>query len=143
MNTMTINAPQPVSSGFRVDLSRGERIGHVSSEWFSRSDDERYLSLTELYDAVKVRADRAKARAVESRAVQLVKTLEAEDSRIELRAVAGTDYGCIWDHELVAAIMKIAGSVTGDNLYILTIEKQKGPASGAGPSLFQNREVRN
>ncbi|OYW10536.1 MAG: hypothetical protein B7Z53_00755 [Rhodospirillales bacterium 12-71-4] len=28
-----------------MDVSRGERIGRVSSEWFSRPDDERYLSL--------------------------------------------------------------------------------------------------
>lgn len=62
---------QPVSAGFRIDLSRGERTGRVSSEWFSRPDDERYLSLTELYDAVKARADRAKARTVESSAVRV------------------------------------------------------------------------
>ncbi len=62
---------QTVESGFRVDISRGERIGRVSSEWFSRPDDERFLSLTELYDAVKARADRAKARTVESRAVRV------------------------------------------------------------------------
>mgnify|MGYP001025099668 FL=1 len=182
MNTITINARQPVSSGFRVDISRGERIGRVSSEWFSRPDDERYLSLTELYDAVKARADRAKARTVESRAVrveanredaerlslfvpgqeqsiapthwsfgqlcslvgapasymrqlpaplaginlqhgllshraELVKTLEAEDGRIELRAVTGPDYGRIWDHELVAAVMKIAGNGVGDTMW--------------------------
>jgi len=44
----------------------------------------------------------------------LVKTLEAEDGRIELRAVTGPDYGRIWDHELVSAVMKIAGNGTGD-----------------------------
>ena len=33
MNTDTLNR-QPVTSGFHVDLSRGERIGRVSSEWF-------------------------------------------------------------------------------------------------------------
>ena len=27
--------------GFKVDISRGQRIGRVSSEWFSRPDDER------------------------------------------------------------------------------------------------------
>lgn len=182
MNTMTINAGQPVSAGFRVDITRGERIGRVSSEWFSRPDDERYLSLTELYDSVKARADRAKARTVESRAMrveasrenaerlalivpgqeqpiapthwsfgqlcslvgapatymrqlpaplaginlqhgllshraELVKTLEADDGRIELRAVTGPDYGRIWDHELVAAVMKIAGNGTGDTMW--------------------------
>ncbi|QDW40502.1 DUF932 domain-containing protein [Bradyrhizobium sp. KBS0727] len=170
---------QPVSAGFRVDISRGERVGRVSSEWFSRPDDERYLGLTDLYDAVRRRAERAKTRTVESRAVkvevsrdnaerlalivpgrdepvapthwsfgqlcslvgapssymrqlpaplaginlqhgllshraELVKTLEADDGRVELRAVTGADYGRIWDHELVAAVMKIAGNGTGD-----------------------------
>lgn len=178
MNTVTLN-PQPVSTGFRVDASRGERIGRVSSEWFSRPDDERYLSLPELHEAVRRRAEQATARTVESRAVrveasrddaermsliipgqdqpvapthwsfgqlcslvgapasymrqlpaplaginlqhgllthraELVKTLEADDGRIELRAVTGPDYGRIWDHELVAAVMKIAGNGTGD-----------------------------
>src|SRR5258707_1075359 len=70
MITLTQNE-QPVSSGFRVDVSRGERVGRVSSEWFSRPDDERYLSLTDLYDAVRRRADRAQARTVESRAVKV------------------------------------------------------------------------
>ncbi|CAM5761077.1 hypothetical protein LMIY3S_00014 [Labrys miyagiensis] len=40
--------------------------------------------------------------------------MEAEDGRLELRAVTGPDYGRIWDHELVAAVMKIAGNGTGD-----------------------------
>ncbi|WEO65096.1 DUF932 domain-containing protein [Rhizobium rhizogenes] len=178
MNTLILNQ-QPVSSSFRVDVSRGERIGRVSSEWFSRPDDERYLNLTELYDTVRRRAERARARTVESRAVrveasrddaerlslivpgrdepispthwsfgqlcslvsapasymrqlpaplaginlqhgllshraELVKTLEADDGRIELRAVTGPDYGRIWDHELVGAVMKIAGNGIGD-----------------------------
>lgn len=168
-----------VSTGYKVDISRGERIGRVSSEWFSRPDDERYLSLGELYAAVRARAERAAARTVEARAIrvearrddaerlalivpgrdepiapthwsfgqmcslvgapagymrqlpaplaainmqhgllshraELVKTLEADDGRIELRALTGPDYGRIWDHELVAAVMKIAGDGTGD-----------------------------
>ena len=70
MITLTQNE-QPVSGGFRVDVSRGERIGRVSSEWFSRPDDERYLSLTDLYDAVRRRAERAQTRTVESRAVRV------------------------------------------------------------------------
>jgi hypothetical protein len=165
--------------GFKVDLSRGERVGRVSSEWFSRPDDERFLSLPDLYAAVRARAERASARTLESRAIrveakrddperlelivpgretpvspthwsfgqlcslvgapssylrdlpaplagvnlqhgllshraELIKSLEAEDGRVELRAVTGPDYGRIWDHELVAAAMKIAGNGTGD-----------------------------
>ena len=181
MITLTQNE-QPVSSGFRVDVSRGERVGRVSSEWFSRPDDERYLSLTDLYDAVRRRAERAQARTVESRAVkveasrdnaerlalivpgrdepvapthwsfgqlcglvgapssymrqlpaplaginlqhgllshraELLKTLETDDGRVELRAVTGPDYGRIWDHELVAAVIDIAGNGTGDTMW--------------------------
>ena len=173
-----LGAP-PVAAGYKVDISRGERIGRVSSEWFSRPDDERYLSLSALYAAVRARTDRATARTTETRTLrveasrgdaerlvlivpgreepiapthwsfgqmcslvgapagymrqlpaplaginmqhgllshraELVKTLEADDGRIELRAVTGPDYGRIWDHELVAAVMKIAGEGTGD-----------------------------
>ncbi len=70
MMTLTQNA-QPVASGFRVDVSRGERVGRVSSEWFARPDDERYLSLTDLYDAVRRRAECAQVHTVESRAVKV------------------------------------------------------------------------
>ena len=169
----------PATGAYKVDISRGQRIGRVSSEWFSRPDDERYLSLTELHAAVRGRAERATARTVETKALrveasrdnaerlalvvpgraepvapthwsygqlcslvgapasymrqlpaplaginlqhgllshraELVKTLEADDGRIELRAVTGPDYGRIWDHELVEAVMRIAGSGTGD-----------------------------
>ena len=167
------------SSGFKVDISRGQRIGRVSSEWFSRPDDERYLSLPDLYATVRARADQATARTVESSAVrveasrddierlalivpgsdtpiapthwsfgqlcslvgapaaylrdlpaplaginlqhgllshraELVKTLEADNGRTELRAVTGPDYGRIWDYELVSAVMKIAGDGVGE-----------------------------
>ena len=43
-----------------------------------------------------------------------MKTLEADDGRLQLRAVTGPDYGRIWDHELVSAVMKIAGNGAGD-----------------------------
>ena len=59
------------SAGFKVDVNRGERVGRVSSEWFSRPADERYLSLSELYAAVRARAERAAARTVESRAIRV------------------------------------------------------------------------
>jgi hypothetical protein len=49
-----------------------------------------------------------------SHRAEFVKTLEADNGRVELRAVTGPDYGRIWDHELVAAVMKIAGNGTGE-----------------------------
>jgi hypothetical protein len=169
------DAARSERGGYKVDVSRGERIGRVSSEWFSRPADERYLSLSELFDSVRGRADRSRTRTTESAAIrvdanrddaekltlivpgadvplvpshwsfgqlaslvgapatylrdlpaplaginlqygltshraELVKTLEVDDGRVELRAVTGPDYGRIFDHELVAAVQRIAGN---------------------------------
>ncbi len=71
MNMQVLDTRRDVSGGWKVDVNRGERIGRVSSEWFSRPDDERYLSLSDLYAAVRARADRATARTVESRAIRV------------------------------------------------------------------------
>ena len=73
MNTI-ISSPRPVSSGFKVDISRGERLGRVSSEWFSRPADERYLSLSDLHRAVSARTDRARVRTVESAEIRVEAT---------------------------------------------------------------------
>ncbi|CAN7631310.1 DUF932 domain-containing protein [Agrobacterium genomosp. 3 str. RTP8] len=181
MHTMISNS-RPASSGFKVDISRGERIGRVSSEWFSRPDDERYLSLSDLHRAVSARTDQARVRTVEAADVHVeatrdntermslilpgsreplapthwsygqlcslvgapasymrqlpaslaainlqhgllnhnaetVKTLEMEDGRLELRAATGPEYGRIWDKDLIAAIMNIAGNGTGDTIW--------------------------
>src|SRR3974390_663273 len=58
-------------AGYKVDASRGERIGRVSSEWFSRPGDERYLSLSELFTAVRGRAERSRTRTAESAAIRV------------------------------------------------------------------------
>jgi hypothetical protein len=55
--------PSPIpAGGYRVDVGRGQRIGRVSSEWFSRPADERFLSLNDLHRAMRARADRSHAR---------------------------------------------------------------------------------
>ena len=174
-----LDANRGERGGYKVDVNRGERISRVSSEWFSRPADERYLSLSELHDAVHSRAERSRTRTAESAAIrveanrddaerlalmlpggevpiipthwsfgqlttmigapstylrqlpaplaainlqygltshraELIKTFEVEDGRVELRAVTGPDYGRIYDHELVAAVQRIAGNGTGD-----------------------------
>jgi hypothetical protein len=173
------NAGGNRGNGYKVDAGRGERVGRVSSEWFSRPADERYLSLSDLSAAVRGRSERSRTRTVESTAIRVVgarddaerlalvlpaaerplapthwsfgqlaglvgapaaylrqlpaplaginlqyglrshraeqvKTLEIENGRVELRAVTGPDYGRIYDHELVAAVQRIAGNGTGD-----------------------------
>ena len=67
----TSDAGRNARVGYKVDVGRGERVGRVSSEWFSRSDDQRYLSLSELMSSVKGRADRSRTRTVESAAVRV------------------------------------------------------------------------
>lgn len=179
MASLALAADRSVGGAYRVDISRGSNVGRVSSEWFSRPDDEKFLSLTELYDSVRSRAERATTRVVESKSVRVearsedperlsliipgddrpvaptnwsfgqlsslvgapasylrtlpaalaginlqhgllshrgeqVKMLQTEDGRTELRAVTGPDYGRIWDHELVGAVMKIAGDGVSD-----------------------------
>lgn len=174
-----LDAARGEPGAYKVDVRRGERIGRVSSEWFSRPADERYLSLSELFGAVRGRAERSRTRTAETAVIrveanrddgerlalivpgddvplapthwsfgqlaslvgapatylrqlpaslaginlqygltshraELVKTLEIEDRRVELRAVTGPDYGRIYDHELVAAVQRIAGDGTGD-----------------------------
>jgi hypothetical protein len=177
--SMPVTAGGASAPGYRVDLSRGSNNARVSSEWFSRPDDQRFLSLDDLYASVRSRADRAVTRIVDSRDIRVdaragdpehlqlsvpgsgaalvpthwsfgqlcslvgapaaylrglpaslaginmlhgllahrgeqVKLLEAHEGRAELRAATGPDYGRIWDHELVAAVMKIAGNGAGD-----------------------------
>ncbi|MBJ3764600.1 DUF932 domain-containing protein [Maribius pontilimi] len=57
--------------GYRVDTSRGGHDDRVSSEWSSRPDDEQYLSLSALQEAVKGRAERSRTRTVESAAIRV------------------------------------------------------------------------
>ena len=176
---MISTADRPVSGAYKVDISRGRNVSRVSSEWFSRPPDERFLSLGDLHRSVRSRAERASTRIVESKALRVqaqsddphrlelfvpgadaavapthwsfgqlcslvgapsgylrelpaalaginlqhglvahrgehVKMLETGDGRAELRAVTGPDYGRIWDHELVEAVMRFAGNGTGD-----------------------------
>ena len=72
MTQIEIQAPtQNVRRGYKVDVSRGQRIGRVSSEWFNRPADERYLSLTDLHDAVKTRSERSRTRVVQTEAIRV------------------------------------------------------------------------
>jgi hypothetical protein len=179
MATLAQASASPAMGSYRVDVLRGKSNSRVSSEWFNRPNDERFLSLSDLYDSVHRRADRAHTQIVESRSIRVeasrdqperlalmlpgndrpiaptnwsfgqacslvgapasylrnlpaalaginlqhgllhhrgeqVKLLQADDGRTELRAITGPDFGRIWDHELVSAVMRFAGNGTGD-----------------------------
>ncbi len=71
------------SGGYKVDVSRGQRVGRVSSEWFSRPDDERYLSLSELARSVGGRSQRSRTRMVETSLIH-VEANRSEPERLSL-----------------------------------------------------------
>ncbi|MDC7675506.1 DUF932 domain-containing protein [Asticcacaulis machinosus] len=66
MDLETDRAGIGAQNGYKVDVSRGTRNGRVSSEWFSRPADERFLSLSTLADHVRGRADHSRTRVVDS-----------------------------------------------------------------------------
>ncbi len=84
-----LDARRDTSGGYKVDVGRGERIGRVSSEWFSRPADERYLSLSELADSVRDRAERSRTRVVESALIH-VEANRSDPERLAL-ILPGTD----------------------------------------------------
>lgn len=72
MTQMEIQAPaRNARAGYKVDVSRGQRVGRVSSEWFNRPADERYLSLTDLRNSVRARSQRSRTRIVESERIRV------------------------------------------------------------------------
>ena len=83
MNMQVLDARRDQSGGYKVDVGRGERVGRVSSEWFSRPDDERFLSLGELARAVRDRAARSRTRVVESTQIR-VEADRASPERLSL-----------------------------------------------------------
>lgn len=83
MTMQVLDDRRVARGGYRVDASRGERIGRVSSEWFSRPDDERFLSLDELTHSVRKRSDRSRTRVVES-ALIYVEANRADPERLSL-----------------------------------------------------------
>ena len=66
MNMQVLDARRGQTGGYKVDMTRGTLDGRVSSEWFSRPADERFLSLGELAQAVRARAERSRTRVVET-----------------------------------------------------------------------------
>jgi hypothetical protein len=54
-----LDAARAERGGYKVNVSCGERIGRMSSEWFSRPADKQYPSLSELFAAVRGRAEEA------------------------------------------------------------------------------------
>jgi hypothetical protein len=108
MNMQVLDARRAATGGYKVDVSRGERVGRVSSEWFSRPADERYLSLSELARSVRDRADRSRTRVVESALIHV----EANRSNPERLALIlpGTDTAITPTHWSFGQLASLVGA---------------------------------
>lgn len=88
MNTLTAESRQ-ATAGYKVDPSRGSHSGRVSSEWFSRPADERFLSLSEIYRSVRARTDRSRTRTIESASIRV--EADRNDSESLRLIIPGSD----------------------------------------------------
>ena len=108
MNMQVLDAPRDPTGGYKVDVSRGERVGRVSSEWFSRPADERYLSLSELARSVRDRADRSRTRVVESALIH-VEANRSDPERLAL-ILPGTDTAIAPTHWSFGQLASLVGA---------------------------------
>ena len=83
MTMQVLDARRDARGGYKVDVRRGERVGRVSSEWFSRPDDERFLSLGELARVVRNRTERSRTRIVETALIH-VEASRSDPERLSL-----------------------------------------------------------
>lgn len=60
----------PSASAFKVDVSRGQSRGDLSSQWLRRPADERFLSLIEMRDHLRDRAERTAQVVVPTKQIE-------------------------------------------------------------------------
>jgi hypothetical protein len=125
MNMQVLDARRDATGGYKVDVSRGQRLGRVSSEWFSRPADERYLSLSDQARSVRDRADRSRTRVVESALIH-VEANRNDPERLAL-ILPGTDTAIAPTHW---SFGQLAGLVGAPAAYLRQL-----PAALAGINL--------
>jgi hypothetical protein len=94
--------------GYKVDTSRGERVGRVSSEWFSRPADERYLSLSDLFAALRARIERSRTRTVESAAIRV--EASRDDAERLMLGLPGSDRSVATTHWSFSQLASLVGA---------------------------------
>lgn len=100
-----------VNGAFKVDVTRGQRIGRVSSEWFSRPADQRFLNLNDLYQAVSSRAEHSRTRTIESRVVQV--EARRDDPEALSVSVPGADAPLSMTHWSFGQLCGLVGAPSG------------------------------
>ena len=80
-----MNAITPPPGGYKVDPHKGGHNGRVSSEWYRRPDDQRFMSLDDLMASVSSRADRCTTRTLETKSIR-VNATRGDNTRLTLAA---------------------------------------------------------
>lgn len=81
--------PPPERVGVRtVDAHRGALDGSVSSQWYSRPDDQRFLHLTDMLEFLRQRRERSWVETVESRKL-LVRASTEDPERLQIELPDG------------------------------------------------------
>lgn len=73
----------PVTTAYKTDVFRGEFDSSVSQQWWSRPDDQKFLSLDDLHDSVMKRSSATSTQAIDVTKMRVV--LDKDDpDRISL-----------------------------------------------------------
>lgn len=117
-----------VTAPYKVTTSKGTHDGKLSSQWFSRPDDQRFLSLNDLYSATKAAADRSMYEIIDTRDIRVIAERDdPEDLRLRFPTQRGDDvtakptnwsFGQICSLAKAPAgyLSKLPGSIAGINL---------------------------
>jgi hypothetical protein len=108
MQSDMLNNARGFTGAYKVDSSRGERIGRVASEWFSRPSDERYLSLSDLFAAVRGRTECSRTRTIESAAIRM--QADRDDAERLLLAMPGSDNPVAMTHWSFSQLATLVGA---------------------------------
>ena len=81
------SAKQHVATeAYKVSTSKGERRGELSSQWFSRPDDQRYTSLEEMYKETKDRSERSRVATIDAKNIRVNASFD-DPERLDLDIV--------------------------------------------------------
>jgi len=72
INTTTqFDGATVISGAYKTDISKGTTRSDVSSQWFSRPDDQRFLNLNDLRDSVQARREASTVVNIDPRGIQV------------------------------------------------------------------------
>lgn len=123
MNAIITPEVNAVTAAFKIDAHKGSVDGRVSSQWFNRPDDQRFLSLDDLFQHTYNRAQRSVQRVIDTAKMRVIASTDDSDALsvdIEGEAVAPNHWSFGQLCSLVGApagyMRKLPAAIAGINL---------------------------